>query len=202
MTHWLVATIGHLGYLGIGILMFLENIILPLPSELIMPLSGFVASRGRLDFGGVLAAGFIGEFVGAFPWYFLGRSMGRGHLRDWLDRHGKWLLLRRKERERAREWFEGKGRFAVLLGRLAPGVHSLIGLPAGVARMGLLPFMAYSAVGVAAWVAGLGWAGFLLGGHYRVLAKFLKPAAYVAGVLVLAALVWWVVRRRQLAGRR
>ncbi|HEX9107450.1 MAG TPA: DedA family protein [Longimicrobiales bacterium] len=202
MSHWLVSTIGHLGYLGIGLLMFLENIILPLPSELIMPLSGFVASRGRLDVGGVLVAGFVGELVGAYPWYFLGRSMGRGRVRDWLDQHGKWLLLRRKELDRAQQWFEGKGRFAVLLGRLVPGVHSLIGVPAGVARMGLVPFTLYSAVGVAVWVGGLGWAGFLLGGHFKALARFLKPAGYAAGGLLLLALVWWLVRRRRRALRR
>ncbi len=202
MSHWLVSTIGHLGYVGIGILMFLENIILPLPSELIMPLSGFVASRGRLGLGGVLLAGFAGELLGAFPWYYLGRSMGRGRVRDWLDRHGKWLLLRRQELDRAQRWFEGKGRFAVFLGRLAPGVHSLIGLPAGMARMPFVPFLLYSALGVAAWVGGLALGGYLLGGHFRELAKILKPAGYLGGGLVVLAAGWWVLRRWRRGRRR
>ncbi len=200
--HCLVATIGRLGYLGIGILMFLENIILPLPSELIMPLGGFVASRGRLELAGVLVAGFAGELLGALPWYFLGRSMGRGRVRDWLHRHGKWLLLRRQEMDRAQRWFEGKGRLAVLLGRIAPGVHSIVGVPAGVARMGMVPFVVYSAVGIAIWVGGLGYAGYLLGGHYRQLAKSLKPAGYVGAGLLVVGLAWWLVRRWRRSRRR
>ena len=202
MVHWLVATIGHLGYVGIGLLMFFENIILPLPSELIMPLAGFVAARGRLELWGVVAAGFAGELAGAFPWYFLGRSLGRGRVHDWLDRHGKWVLLRKKELDRARRWFEGKGRFAVLLGRLAPGVHSLIGLPAGVARMGILAFLAYSAAGIALWVGGLAWGGYLLGGHFPVLGRLLRPAGYVGAGVVLSVGGWWLVRRRRLKPRR
>ncbi len=202
MSHWLVSTIGHLGYVGIGILMFLENIILPLPSELIMPLSGFVASRGRLGLGGVLLAGFAGELLGAFPWYYLGRSMGRGRVRDWLNRHGKWLLLRRQEMDRAQRWFEGKGRFAVFLGRLAPGVHSLIGLPAGMARMPFVPFLLYSALGVAAWVGGLALGGYLLGGHFRQLAGILRPAGYLGGALVVVGLGWWLLRRWRMSHRR
>ena len=195
MLPWLVATIAHLGYLGILALMFLESIILPLPSELIMPLSGFVAARGELALPGVLASGFAGELVGALPWYFLGRSLGEGRVRDWLDRHGRCLLLRQREIERARRWFEGRHGLAVLLARLAPGVHSLIGVPAGAVRMRFARFLYLSAIGVALWVGGLAWAGYLLGRHYRMIARYLKPIGLTLGALVLLGIAWFLVHR-------
>ncbi len=203
MLHWLGATISHLGYAGIAVLMFLESIILPLPSEIIMPLSGFVAARGRLGLPGVLLAGFAGELVGALPWYFLGRSLGNGHVRDWLSEHGRWLLLRRKELERARRWFAGRRGLSVLLARLAPGVHPLIGVPAGAARMDFPRFLYLSALGIALWVGGLAWAGYLLGAHYRELEEYIRPIGIGLGALVLLGIAWFVVRRlRNARGRR
>ncbi len=202
MLPWLVATIAHLGYLGILLLMFLESIILPLPSELIMPLSGVVAARGALGMPGVLVAGFAGELVEALPWYFLGRSLGEGHVHEWLSRHGRWLLFRRRELERARRWFAGRHGLAVLLARLAPGVHPLIGVPAGAARMRFARFFSLSAIGVALWVVGLAWTGYLLGRHYRAITQYLKPIGFTLGALVLLAIGWFVVRRRRARQRR
>lgn len=201
MLDWLVSAISHLGYAGILALMFLENIILPLPSELIMPLAGFVAARGGLELTGVLLAGFAGELAGALPWYFLGRSLGEGRARDWLRAHGRWLLLRPSELERARRWFERQGRLAVLLARLAPGVHPLIGLPAGVARMSLLPFLAFSAAGIALWVGGLGCAGYALGVRYREVSSWLRPIAIASLVLLAGGVTWAAVRRRRRRSR-
>lgn len=197
MLEWLSRTIEHLGYAGIGVLMFVENIILPLPAEVIMPLAGFVAARGRMDFPLVLASGFAGELLGAMPWYFLGRSLEDGRARTWLDRHGKWLLLRRSELERAHRWFEQKGAIAVFFTHLLPAVHPLIGVPAGVARMRFLPFLLYSAAGVAVWVAGLGWAGYLLGQHFEAVSAYLKPIGYGLGTLTCAAIAWWLWRRHR-----
>ncbi len=202
MLHWLVSAITHLGYAGIVGLMFLENIILPLPAELIMPLSGFVAARGGLQLAGVLLAGFTGELAGALPWYLLGRSLGEGRARDWLKVHGRWLLLRPSELDRAQRWFEGRGRLAVLLGRLAPGIHPLIGVPAGVARMAPLPFLGFSAAGVALWVGGLGWAGYLMGAHYREVSHWLRPVGIACLLLIVAATAWFVIRRRRRARSR
>ncbi len=202
MLPWLVATIAHLGYFGILMLMFLESIILPLPSELIMPLSGFVAARGALGMPGVLAAGFAGELAGALPWYFLGRSLGEGHVHEWLSRHGSWLLLRRRELDRARRWFAGRRGVAVLLARLAPGVHPLIGVPAGAARMRFGRFLYLSAIGVALWVGVLAWAGFLLGRHYQLIAEYLKPIGYTLGAIVLLGIGWFLFRRYRRTRKR
>ncbi len=204
MLSWLVATITHLGYLGIFGLMFLESIILPLPSELIMPLSGFVSARGGLALPGVFAAGFAGELVGALPWYFLGRSLGEGRVHGWLSRHGQWLLLRRTEIDRARRWFSGRRALAVLLARLAPGVHPLIGVPAGAARMGFTRFLFLSAIGVALWVGGLAWAGYLLGRNFQVIGEYLKPIGLGLGALALLGVAWFLVHRyrRAHAGSR
>ncbi len=200
MLHWVISAIAHLGYAGVLALMFLENIILPLPAELIMPLSGFVAARGGLALAGVLLAGFAGELAGALPWYFLGRSLGEGRAREWLRAHGRWLLLRPKELERAHRWFEGRGRLTVLLARLAPGVHPLIGVPAGVARMALLPFLVFSAAGIALWVGGLGMAGYALGAHYGKVGTWLRPVTLASLLLLLGGGTWLVLRRRR--GRR
>ena len=143
MAEWIKSFMESLGYLGIGLLMFLENIFPPIPSELIMPLAGFTAAQGRLSFWGAVAAGIVGSVLGQLPLYYLGRLAGEEQLKRWADRYGKWLTVSHEEIERAKGWFDHHGGKAVFLCRLIPGIRSLISIPAGMAKMHLLAFLLY-----------------------------------------------------------
>jgi membrane protein DedA with SNARE-associated domain len=187
-------------YEGIGILMFLESIILPLPGELFMAFGGFLSGRGTMTFLGIVLAGTAGELLGALPWYYAGLRYGAGGLDDWVKKHGRWLLLSPEKLRRTYNHFEKRGNITVIIGRLTPGIHSMIGLPAGVGKMPLLPFLFYTLVGTLIWVVAFTWAGLLLGRHYRVVSKYLGPIGIV--VLVIATIgvvIWW---RRQSRRRR
>ena len=151
MFDWLAGVISDSGYLGIVLLMLAENLFPPIPSELIMPLAGFVAAQGELNVELVVLAGSLGSILGALPWYCAGRWVGEERVRAFAARHGRWLTLDEKDIGKAIDWFEAHGRMAVLLGRLVPTVRTLISLPAGMARMPLAPFLIYSAIGTLVW---------------------------------------------------
>jgi membrane protein DedA with SNARE-associated domain/uncharacterized membrane protein YkvA (DUF1232 family) len=166
--------------------MLAENVFPPIPSELIMPLAGYVAAQGELAFAGVVLAGVAGSLAGALPWYFLGRWLGRERLCAFAARHGRWLTLDERELGQAIAWFERHGSKAVFLGRLVPAVRTLISLPAGMARMPLLPFLAWSAAGTVIWTAALAGAGLVLKESYARVGEYLDAVSkLVVGLIVL-----------------
>jgi len=143
MAEWITNTMTSLGYWGIGLLMFLENLFPPIPSELIMPLAGFTVAQGQMNFFLAVLAGTIGTVLGALPWYYIGHVFGRQRLTAWADRYGRWLTVTGKDIDRADRWFDRHGVKAVLLGRLIPGVRTLISLPAGISGMSLPLFLLF-----------------------------------------------------------
>jgi len=177
--------------------MFLENVFPPIPSEVIMPLAGFVAAQGGLSFWGAVAAGAAGSLAGAVGWYVVGRKVGERRLRAWVDRHGRWLTLSGDDVDTAKHWFERHGGAAVFVGRLVPGVRTLISVPAGFAAMPLLPFLLYSAAGTAVWTVALAVAGRMLGSQYERVSRVLEPAGLVVLGLVVALYAVRVVRWRR-----
>lgn len=190
-----------LGYPGVALLMFLENIFPPIPSELIMPLAGFTAGTGQLSFVGVVLAGALGSLLGQLPLYYLGRWVGEEKLVAWADRYGKWLTVSGAEVRRADDWFDRHGHKAVFLARLVPGLRSLISVPAGLSEMNLGTFLLYSAFGTTLWVVLLAALGGLLGQNYNLVDTYLGPVALVVlGGLIIFAVVW-IVRRHNKHGR-
>ena len=151
MFEWITSTIRSLGYLGGISLTVRENLCPPIPSELVIPLAGFVAAGDGLDIWWVIAAGTFGSLAGAVLWYEIGRRVGERRVRRWVERSGKWITLSPKDVDRAQGWFKRHGGAAVFLGRLVPGVRTFISLPAGFAGMPRTPFLLYSAGGTAIW---------------------------------------------------
>lgn len=188
-----------LGYWGIGLLMLLENLFPPIPSEVIMPLAGFTVAQGKMSLVPAIAAGTAGSIVGALPWYALGRWVGEARIARGVDRYGRWLGLSPADLARSRRWFEHHGNQAVFLGRLVPGVRTLISLPAGLEAMAIAPFLVYSTLGSALWVALLTGAGYLLGDRYDLVAAYLGPVAKIvlatAMGVAIVALLWRQWRR-------
>jgi membrane protein DedA with SNARE-associated domain len=197
MLEWITGLMNSMGYIAIVFLMFLENVFPPIPSELIMPLAGFTANQGKLTLVGVIIAGTIGSVLGTLPLYYIGKTIGAERLKTWADRHGKWLTVSASDIENATRWFEKHGNIAVLVGRLVPGVRSLIAVPAGIGKMNMGLFLVYSAIGSALWTTLLGYAGYLLGANYHKVEKFLSPATYVVLGLFVAIYIYRVVQQQR-----
>jgi membrane protein DedA with SNARE-associated domain len=200
MLHWISFLIGALNYWGIAILMAIENVFLPLPSELIMPLAGFETVSGRLGLSGVILAGTVGSVLGALPFYFAGRALGEERPENWLERHSRWTLLSAKDLERATARFSGNSFLDVMFAQMIPGVRGLISIPAGVARMNLGLFLLANLIGTLVWCSVLAFAGKMLGANFTRIHKFLGPVGWtILGALIAGFGVWLLVRKRRRA---
>lgn len=197
MAEWVQNLMDSMGYLGILLLMILENIFPPIPSELILPSAGFAASRGDLNVALVVAVGTLGSVLGTLPLYYIGRAFGEERLVKWADEHGKWLTLSGKDIRKVDDWFDRHGTKAVLFGRMVPGIRSLLSLPAGMSEMPMPTFLLYSAIGSGLWATLLTGAGYLLGENYDRVEQYIGPIGQVVLVVAVVAAVVWFVRRRQ-----
>ena len=191
MIEQISAMIDAAGYGGVALLMLVEMVFPPIPSEIIMPVAGLSAAEGRLQLWLVVLAGTAGSLLGAVAWYWAARAIGARRLKAWSSRHGRWLAFSPDDVDRSCRWFQRHGGLAVLFGRLAPTVRSLISLPAGIAEMSPGRFVLYSALGSAGWCALLAGLGYALKDQHRLIANVLDPASTV----VLAALVLWYLYR-------
>jgi membrane protein DedA with SNARE-associated domain len=188
------------GYLAVFVLTVAEAACIPIPSELTLGLAGALASgatlsgavdRHPLNLALVIVVGVVGELVGSFIAYMVGRTGGRAL----VDRFGKYLLLTNKDLDRAEAWFERRGDSAVLIGRVVPVVRTFISFPAGVAEMPVVAFGAFTAIGVTVWVGVLAGIGYTLGSSYHSMVKAFGDATYVVAALVVVAVVFVVVHR-------
>lgn len=193
--------IDRLGYAGIGLLMFAENLFPPIPSEIVMPAAGFAAGQGQLSLVGVIVAGLAGSLAGALFWYGVGAAVGSDRLKLWAGRHGRWLTMKPRDVDRADRWFERHCGAAVLLGRLIPAVRTLISVPAGIFGMALPRFLMFSAIGSGVWTAALALAGHELRRNYGAVADYLGPVSNVIIAALLAIYVVRVVRWRPSSAR-
>ena len=194
MAQWVMRMMSSAGHPAIVLLMFIENVFPPIPSELIMPLAGYMAAQGRLALFGIIVAGTIGSVLGSLPLYYTGRKIGEKRLKKLADRHGRWVTVSADEIDRAKRWFDRHGGVAVFFCRLVPGVRSLISIPAGIAKMNLAAFLAYTLVGSAIWTGLLAWLGYILGSRFKQVEKYLDPASWIVLGGLLAWYVWRVIR--------
>ena len=180
-----VETNQWIGYGAILLAMFLENLIPPIPSELIMPLGGFYVYQGQLDFFPVVLAGLIGTVIGALPWYGIGRLVNEERLEKWLEKNGRWIGINPKELSRSRKWFNRYGVSLVFWGRLVPGIRTLISVPAGVELMPVSPFLIWTTAGSLIWTLLLTIAGFYLGDSYPTIEKWISPFSNVFKTIII-----------------
>jgi membrane protein DedA with SNARE-associated domain len=179
------------GYVGVLLLMLAENVVPPIPSELIMPLAGFTAARGDLSIAVVALAGTAGSVLGALFWYFVGRRLGLDRLKRLAARYGRWLTLSPADVDRADKWFGRHGRRAVFFGRLVPTVRTLISVPAGINSMPLASFLAWPTLDTGLWTALLAAAGYVLQSQYGRVADYLNPVSTAVVVLIVG---WYIYR--------
>ena len=179
------------GYFGVALLMFLETVFPPIPSEVIMPLAGVVAARGHLSLPLVIASGTAGAMLGNIFWYALAHALGMDRFKPLITRYGRWLTLDWTEIERADRLFEKHGGTIVFIGRMLPTVRSLVSIPAGLLRMRFMPFMLWSTLGSTLWTAGLAIAGWVLGHEFAHIETVLGPLS----MIVIGGIVLWYLYR-------
>ncbi len=201
MASWIEQIVETTGVFGIALLMFLENVFPPIPSELIMPLAGYTAAQGNANIVLVILAGALGSLAGATFWYALGRLVDHERVKRFADRHGRWITMTRKDVEKADEWFDTYGHWAVLFGRLIPTIRTLISIPAGLSEMPVRRFLVYSGIGTAIWTTMLALVGYALGSEYSQLEHWIDPLSIAVVVLIAAIYLWRVATFRRPANR-
>jgi membrane protein DedA with SNARE-associated domain len=192
LSNFVISVIEQLGYAGVFVAMGLESACIPLPSEVIMPFAGFVVWKGELTLIGVALAGTAGSLAGSLVAYFVG---GYGGL-PFLERYGKYVLIRKSELDRAHTWFGRYGETTVFISRLLPIVRTFISLPAGVARMDVKKFSLYTVLGSLPWCFGLAYVGVLLGPHWSDLEALFRylDIVVIAGII---GLVGYLIYQRE-----
>lgn len=200
IAEWATSVVETLGYGGVALLVALENLFPPIPSEVVLPLAGFVAARGDASAGGMVVAATFGSMLGAYALYGVSAAIGPVRLRRLVSRHGRWFGLDGDDLDRAEDWFDRRARSVVLVSRCVPLMRSLISVPAGFRRMPLLPFSLYTLAGSLLWNLALIAAGYLLGERWQEAGEpvDILQNAVMAGVALGVA---WIVWRRVVAPR-
>ena len=198
MSDWVVRLIEQSGYLGVAFLMFLETVFPPIPSEVIMSVTGIAAAQGKLSLPWAIAAGTAGAMLGNTLWYLAARALGHDRLRPFVQRYGKWLTVSWKEVERAHDWFDRHGVAIVLIGRVMPTIRSLISIPAGLLDMRFRNFVVASTIGTALWTSLLAIAGYKLQQNVSEVQQFVGPASNAILVVLAIGYFWrlWTHRHQ------
>jgi membrane protein DedA with SNARE-associated domain len=181
-----------LGEWGVAALTFVETVLPPIPSEVVLPMAGFISRQGQLGLALLLVTSTLGSYLGALALYLLAARLGQERA---IDVMARLPLVDRRDFERATTWFEQHGRRSIFFGRLVPGVRSLVSLPAGAVHMPLARFSVFTVAGSAIWnglLIGLGW---VLGSRYELVDRYSSVLDWVVGLVVAGLVVWLVVRR-------
>jgi membrane protein DedA with SNARE-associated domain len=189
----IVATISLLGYSGIVLLMAIESACIPLPSEIIMPFSGYLVSTGQMNLWLVGLAGAVGCVLGSLVAYWVGSKGGR----PLIEKYGRYVLVSSHDLDLADRWFANYGEVIVFVSRLLPAIRTFIAFPAGVARMNLKRFVIYTFAGSLPWCLGLAYVGQKLGEKWNqddTLKTWFHRFDFVIGIVVVLLAAWWIWR--------
>ena len=188
LARFVIDTISASGYLGIVILMGIESACIPLPSEIIMPFSGYLVFRGDFELFRVGLAGAFGCVVGSVPAYYLGLYGGR----PLVERYGKYVLISHRDLDTADRWFDRYGDWAIFFSRLLPVVRTFISFPAGVARMNFSRFVIYTFIGSFPWCLGLAYVGMKLGENWDTLGVYFHRFDIVIGIVIALGVIYYI----------
>ncbi len=208
LANWVQDVINQFGYFGVALLVVIENVFPPIPSEIVLPFAGFVAQQSASTANvaadaaqsdttviGMMIAATVGSVVGALILYFVSAAIGPERLRAFVERFGKWFGVKSADLVRAEAWFDRRSTAAVLVGRCVPLIRSIVSIPAGFRRMKLTSFVMLTAIGSAVWNIALIGAGAVLGDQWERVGEFVGVFQWLVIVAVLLLLVRFVVSR-------
>ena len=199
LASWVQDVIERLGAVGVALLVILENVFPPIPSEIVLPFAGFVAQRGDGSVLMMIAAATLGAVVGALVLYGIAGVIGPMRLAAFIVRFGRWFGVKPADLERAEQWFDRHAAAAVLLGRCVPLIRSIVSIPAGFRRMKLTPFVLYTALGSLVWNTALIGAGAILGDQWERVEPYIATLQWVVIAAIAVMVVWFAIgklRRR------
>jgi membrane protein DedA with SNARE-associated domain len=198
MADWVIRLIDWGGYVGVFLLMLLETVFPPIPSEVILPIAGMRAANGPLGLPGVLLAATLGTMTGNTIWYLAARSIGLDRFRHFITRYGRWLTMDWYDVEKVQRLFGRFGAGIIFFGRMLPTIRTFISVPAGIVRMSLPLFLIWSTIGTALFAAALAGAGYAAGARFHQIDKIAGP---ISSGIVAGILLWYVWRQLTWTGR-
>ena len=192
---WVENIIGTIGYPGLGLVMFMENIFPPIPSEVVLPLAGSLTLSGRFSLLWITVVGMLGSLAGAFLFYGLGKWLGAPRVRNIIERYGRFAMLTTGDLDHSLEWFEKYDEFVIFFGRMVPIIRSLISIPAGVASMNLSKFTIFTITGTALWSFLLALGGRLLGEQWPLISDWVSTYQEIVITLLGIAIIAFIFLR-------
>lgn len=186
----IIQVISYLGYGGILGLMALESACVPIPSEIIMPFSGYLVMEGKFNFIYVILMGVLGNLIGSIIAYLIGINGGR----KVIEKYGKYILISVDDLNRAEKWFYKYGAFAVLFSRCMPVIRTFISFPAGISRMNFLKFCVYTFIGCVPWCFILTYSGVIMGENWNRLEVYFHKFDLLIGIIIIFGIGWWIWR--------
>ncbi|MBI2355919.1 MAG: DedA family protein [Candidatus Doudnabacteria bacterium] len=190
ITNFIISTIDQLGYTGVAFLMAIESAAIPLPSEVIMPFSGFLVEAGRFTLFGLAVAGAVGSVVGSVATYALGYYGGR----PLILKYGRYVLISENDLKLTEKFFQRFGKLSVFVGRMLPVVRTFISIPAGIGKVPLGSFIVIAFIGSFIWSYFLAWLGLKLGENWQLLEGYFRKFDAVIVIVIVAVIVWWIRR--------
>jgi membrane protein DedA with SNARE-associated domain len=195
LTDWVTDVVETLGYVGVAFLVAVESVFPPIPSEIVLPLAGYVAGRGDASVIGMILAATVGSLVGAWILYGISAAIGPARLHRFIGRYGRWFGLKPADLVRAEAWFDRRSDAAVLLGRCVPLIRSIVSVPAGFRRMPLVRFSVLTFLGSLVWNIALVSAGAVLGDRWEEVGSVVGILQTIVIVVIVALLAWFVWKR-------
>jgi membrane protein DedA with SNARE-associated domain len=183
-----VNIISSMGYFGVFFLMILESMVIPIPSELIMPFAGFLVATGEFSFFWVIVFSSLGSIVGSLLSYYMGYYGGK----PLLTRYGKYFLVNNEDLKKTENWFNKRGEITIFIGRLVPVVRHLISIPAGISKMKLGKFCLYTLLGATIWNTFLAYLGYVLGQHWNYVRQYTEPLSMIMAVVIVIGVIWFI----------
>lgn len=195
LAHYIIQLIEQTSYIGIFILMFLESALIPIPSEITMPFSGFLAASGKLNFWGIVITGTLANLAGSLLAYYIGYLLEETILIGLIKKYGKFLLITVDDYNKAYKWFTKYGDKIIFISRILPAVRTVISLPAGAFKMDIKKFIFYTTIGCFIWSAFLTYIGVTLGENWNSLEKYFREFQILIMVLFVFMVIFYINRK-------
>jgi len=201
LAQWITNVVSSFGYVGVFVLVALGNLHLPVPTQITLPLSGFLIGQGEFSFVPVMGASTAAAVAVSFVFYYVGAWIGEENLRRFVGRFGRFVFVGEKDLDKASAVFDRHGGKAILIGHLVPGVGAFISIPAGLRHVSIFGwFMFYTVLGSILWNAGFVVLGWVLGENWQLVEQYASIIEYAALAIFVAVVIWFVWRRWKARG--